>query len=136
MVTYEQTTTSMELQDYKQRLAAAKRVFKQLARSYVDKRLPPHQDQMRELWKYKDVLDLETVLTWRDEVGIRRGVLYDDGKVEFEEWPRPPHEDVIDIFENNFKMQFVFPWMNPNNLISTFEGIHNQGKRHTSFLRS
>ena len=96
-------------------------------------RLPPHQDQMRELWKYKDVLDLETVLTWRDEVGIRRGVLYNDGKLEFEEWPRPPHEDVIDIFENNFKMQFVFPWMNPNNLIPTFEGKHNQGK-DTLFL--
>lgn len=64
---------AVDLQDHKQQLAAAKRAFKKLARSYVDKSLPPHHDQMRELWKYKDVLDLETILTWRNEVGLRRG---------------------------------------------------------------
>ena len=78
------------------------------------------------LWEYKDVLDLRTVLTWRDEVGIRRGVLYEDGKVEFEEWPLPPHESIIDLFEIIFRRQFVSPW--PNDLNTTFDGTHNQGE--------
>ena len=56
----------MKTEDHKQRLAAVKRLFRKLARVYVDKRLPPHLEQIGELWKYKDVLDLKTVLTWRD----------------------------------------------------------------------
>ena len=79
-----------------------------------------------ELWEYKDVLNLMTVFTWRNEVGIRRGVLYEDGKVEFEEWPLPPHEYIIDLFENVFKRQFVSPW--PNDLNPTFDGIYSQGE--------
>jgi hypothetical protein len=55
---------------------------------------------VRELWEYNYALDLKTVFTWRDEVGVKRGVLYEDGKVEFDKWPVPPHEDIIDIFEN------------------------------------
>jgi hypothetical protein len=51
---------------------------------------------------------LKIVSTWRDEVGIRRGVLYEDGKVEVDIWPVPP-EDIIDIFENVFKRHFVLP---------------------------
>jgi len=62
---------------------------------------------------------------WRDEAGIRRGVLSEDGKVESEEWPVRPHEDIIDIFENIFKSQFVFLWMNPRN--PTFEGKKGTG---------
>jgi len=69
------------------------------------------------------VLDLKTVFAWRDEVGIRRGILYEDGKVEFEEWPVRPLEDDIDIFENIFKSQFLCSWVNPRN--PTFEGKHN-----------
>jgi hypothetical protein len=116
----------MELEEKKRRLVSPKRVFKKLARSYLNKRAPPDPKHMRELWEYKDILDLNTVFTWRDEVGIRRGVLYEDGKIEFEEWPNPPHVDIIDIFENIFKWQFLFPWLNPR--APTFNGKHNQGK--------
>lgn len=72
-------------------------------------------------------MDLKSVLTWRDELGIRRGVLFEDGKIEFEKWPVAPHDDIIDIFENVFKRQFVMPWMTPNNRVPTFRGKHNQG---------
>ena len=116
------------MKEQKQRLTAAKKLFKKLARSYLDKRAPPDPENVRELWEYKDVLDLKTVFTWRDEVGIRSGVLYEDGKVEFDKWPVPPHEDIIDIFENFFKLQFVLPWMSQNNRIPPFKGKHNQGK--------
>jgi hypothetical protein len=124
----EQLDAYTELKGQKQRLTAAKKIFKKLTRSYLDKRAPPDPESMRELWEYKDVLDLKTVFTWRDEVGIRRGVLYENGKIEFDKWPVPPHEDIFDIFENVFKRQFVLPWMNQNNRIPTFRGKHNQGK--------
>ena len=96
-----------------------------------EKRAPPDPESVRELWEYKDVLDLMTVFTWRDEVGIKRGVLYEDGKVEFEEWPAPPHEYIIDLFEIVFRRQFVSPW--PNDLNPTFDGTHTQGE-DTLFL--
>ena len=121
----------MELEEKKRRLVSAKRVFKKLARFYLNKRTPPDPEHVRELWEYKDILDLKTVFTWRDEVGIRRGVLYEDGKVEFEEWPNPPHEDIIDNFENIFKGQFLFPWLNPR--VPTFKGKHTQGKNTLLF---
>ena len=102
-----------------------------MARSYLDKRAPPDPEHVRELWEYKDILDLKMVFAWRNEVGIRRGVLYEDGKVEFEEWPNPPHEDIIEIFESMFRRQFMDPWhsyLNP-----TFLEKHSQGK-DTLFL--
>ena len=86
-----------------------KRIFKKLARSYLKKRTRPDPESVRELWEYKDILELKTVFTWRDEVGIRRGVLYEDGKVEFEEWLLPPYENIVDVFETIFRRQFVFP---------------------------
>jgi hypothetical protein len=103
----EQPGTSTGLKEKNQRPTAANWVFKKLARSYLDKRAPPAPESVRELWEYVDVLDLKTVFTWRDEVGIRRGVLCEDGKVEFDKWPAPPHEDIIDIFENVFKRQLA-----------------------------
>ena len=129
--TREQSETSTEFEEKKQRLVSAKRLFKKLARSYLKKRAPPDPESMRELWEYKDILDLKTVFTWRDEVGIRRGVLYEDGKIEFEEWPLPPHEDIIDLFEIIFRRQFISPW--PSDLNPTFDGIHSQGE-DTLFL--
>ena len=72
-------------------------------------------------------LDLVSVLRWRDEVGLRRGVLYDEGKVEFEQWPVPPYEYLIDIFENIFRRQLVFPWMNGNLNSLTLHGTHSKG---------
>ena len=129
----EQSETSTEFEEKKQRLVSAKRLFKKLATSYLKKRAPPDPESMRELWEYGDVLDLKTVFAWRDEVGIRRGVLYEDGKVEFNEWPLPPHEYIIDLFEIIFRRQFISPW--PNDLNPTFDGIHSQGE-DTLFLEN
>ena len=81
-------------------------------------------------------MDLKTVFSWRDEVGVKRGVFYEDGKIEFEEWPVPPHEDIIDTFENVFKGQFVHPWINPNNWDPPFRGLHNQGNYLCSLEKS
>ena len=49
-------------------------------------------------------------------------------KVEFEKWPTPPHEDIIEVFEAMFRFQFYKPWSILNNLTPVFEGTHAQGK--------
>src|SRR5438045_9559586 len=70
---------TMELEEKKKRIASAKRIFKNLARSYLDERAPPDRNSVRELWKYKDILDLTTVFGWRDELDIRRVGLFEHG---------------------------------------------------------
>ena len=69
------------------------------------------------------MLDLKTVFTWCDEVGVRRGVLYEDGKIEFDKWPAPPHDDIVDLF---LRRQCVNAWPSVEN--PTFSGKHNQGE--------
>jgi hypothetical protein len=130
-----QPDAPMALEERKKQLASAKRVFNKLARSYLDNRAPPNPEIMKESWKFKDVLDLKSVFTWCDEVGIKNGVLYEDGKVEFEKWPTPPHASIINVFENMFNLQFSFPWMTPTNLSPVFSGTHTQGNKDNSFLK-
>lgn len=110
------------------RLSTAKRLFKRLAKIYLDKRQPPSENKVKELWEFRDLLDLKTVLKWRDEAGVKRGILFEDRKVEFDEWPNPPHEDLIRLFENLFKSQFVNQWIAPNYYKPNFDGKHTQGK--------
>ena len=62
--------------------------------------------QMEKLWKYKNYIHFEEMIAWRDEVGVKRGILYDEGKILFEEWPTPPHDEVIDEFNSQFDRQF------------------------------
>jgi hypothetical protein len=40
--------------------------------------------------EFSDLLDLRTVLKWRDETGIECGVLFENGKIGFDEWLVPP----------------------------------------------
>ena len=125
--------TEMGGLEYTSRLSKAKRIFKRLARLYLDKRQPPAENEVKELWEFSDLLDLRMVLKWRDEAGIKQGILFENGKIEFDKWPIPPHEDLIDIFENIFKPQFVYPWITEDDCQPNFAGKHNQGKETLLF---
>ena len=116
------------------RLSKAKCIFKKLAKLYLDKRQSPAENEVKELWEFSDLLDLRTVLKWRDEAGIKHGILFENGKIEFDKWPIPPHEDLIDIFENIFKPQFVYPWITEDDCQPNFDGKHNQGKKLSFFM--
>ena len=83
---------------------------------------------MKELWEFSDLLDLRTVLKWRDEAGIKHGILFENGKIEFDKWTIPPHEDSIDLFENMFKSQFMNQWITAHDYCPNFDGKHTQGK--------
>ena len=51
----------------------------------------------------REYVDVENIRKWRDEIGVKRGVVCDDGKLIFDEWPDSPHEEII----SEFNMQFT-----------------------------
>jgi hypothetical protein len=65
-------------------------------------RCPPPDEEMERLWQMREYVDLDSIRKWRDEVGVKKGVMCDDGKVIFDEWPEPPHEQIISEFNSQF----------------------------------
>jgi hypothetical protein len=114
--------------DYLDRVSKARRMFRKLAKSYLEQRKPPPEDEVAELWQYSDVIDYRKLLLWRDEVGIKKGVLYDTGKVMFDQFTSPPHDEVCDLFHLDFATQFVTPWVPPFQS-APFKGWGTQGKK-------
>src|SRR5579859_6536598 len=69
-----------------------KRIFKRLCRYYMKHRQPPPAQQMQQIWRLKGDVGFEDFVRWKDEVRIKKGVIYDDdGTIIFEHWPVPPH---------------------------------------------
>ena len=83
-----------------------KALFKKLCRRYMKWKTPPADKEMEPLWRMRKYVDVEDIITWRDEVGVRKGVVCEDGKVIFETWPEPPHEDIVSEFNTQFVTQF------------------------------
>jgi hypothetical protein len=47
-------------------------------------------------------IDIEDIIVWRDDVGVREGIIVDNGRVIVTEYPSPPHEPIIAEFNNQF----------------------------------
>ena len=58
--------TEMGGLDYLSRLSKAKHVFKRGAKLYLKKRQPPTENEVKELWEFSNLLELTTVLKWRE----------------------------------------------------------------------
>jgi hypothetical protein len=79
----------------------------------MSKRRIPSDQEMQRLWAEKTSITFEDIIHWKDEVGLKRGVLFDeDGTVLFEEWPIRPHDAIIDEFSNQFSNQLRHPYVN------------------------
>ena len=83
-----------------------KALFKKLCRRYMKRQTPPADKEMEPLWRMREYVDVEDIIAWRDEVGVRKGVVCEDGKVIFNEWPVPPHEQIVSEFNTQFVTQF------------------------------
>jgi hypothetical protein len=71
--------------------ATAKRVFKTLARRYMRTHNPPSKQDLEPLAGHKNQFTWHDIISWRDEVGLNRGVVYeDDGNVVYR-MAQPPH---------------------------------------------
>jgi hypothetical protein len=85
----------------------SKKAFKRLCRMYMRLQRPPPTKDMETIWKFKNHIDFEDFVLWKEQVGIKRGVMFDeDGTIIFEEWPRAPHDEIIDEFNSQFDRQF------------------------------
>ena len=74
---------------------------------YIKLQHPPPVKDMETIWKFKKHINFEDFVSWKDQVGIKRGVTFDeDGTIIFEEWPIPPHDQVVDEFNSQFDRQF------------------------------
>jgi len=68
---------------------------------------------MEGLWAEKASITFEDIIHWKNDIGLKRGVLFDeDGTVLFEEWPGRPHDVIIDEFFSQFFSQLRNPYLN------------------------
>lgn len=108
----------------------AKTLFKKLARQYLRKRSPPTESELELLSAFRNDFGWLDLIKWRDEVGVLRGIVYeDDGTVTFDEWTQPPHDQVIGEFSRMFLRQLVEPWENAP-VDPTFETTGSQGMNY------
>lgn len=61
---------------------------------------------MAPLWRMREYVDFEDIIAWRDEAGVKKGVVYENGIVLFNQWPVPPHEHIVSEFNAQFNDQF------------------------------
>ena len=69
----------------------------------MKRQTPPADKEMEPLWRMRGYVDVEDIITWKDEVGVRKGVVCEDGKVIFDAWLEPPHEQIL----SELNMQFA-----------------------------
>ena len=72
----------------------------------MKRQTPPADKEMEPLWRMSEYVDVEDIITWRDEVGVRKGVVCEDGKVIFDEWPDRPYEQIVSECNMQFGSQF------------------------------
>lgn len=107
----------------------AKRVFKRLAKQYIRQRVPPTEAELDVLWQFHWSYDWLDVIHWRDEVELKRGLVFEDGHVTFLEWPNSPQDEVIGEFILMFLTQFSMPWQNQVGVHPVFDSKGTNGNR-------
>jgi hypothetical protein len=71
---------------------------------------------LKEAYTWRDIIE------WRDQIGIKRGIIFDeDGSIIFEEWPDPPHDQIVGVFSGMFDRQFIATYENQAEIDPVFE---------------
>ena len=74
---------------------------------------PPPLKDMAALWRVKDAVNFEDFVVWKDEVGLKRGTLFEtDGKIKFLECTVKPHDQIITEFNSQFDRQIMSIYAN------------------------
>jgi hypothetical protein len=77
----------------------------------MKRKTPPTNQEMEPLWKMQKYVEFEDIVAWRDEVGVRKGVVYENGRVLFNVWLVRPHEQIVNEFNAQCAAQYNFPYM-------------------------
>src|ERR1700737_4869632 len=73
----------------------AKKIFRRLAKQYIESHIPPTKLEVSKLTDLKEAYAWRDIIEWRDQMGIERGITFDeDGSIIFEEWPDIPHDQI------------------------------------------
>jgi hypothetical protein len=105
-------------------LSRARKEFKRMAKMYLHNQAPPLPADMARLAQLRGSYNWPDIIRWQDEVGLRRGVVYDDedDTVTFQDfWPLEPHEAIIGEFNFMFLNQLK-PLGQAQNLIPSLKG--------------
>jgi hypothetical protein len=80
-----------------------KMLFKKLCQYYLKLHHPSPDKEMMSLWRMWEYINVENICKWRNEIGVKKGIVYDDGKVNFDEWLDSLYENII----SEFNVQFI-----------------------------
>jgi hypothetical protein len=107
---------------------SAKRIFRHLAKLYNENHMPPENSEILKLTDLKEEFGWSDIIQWRDELGIKRGLIYeDDGSIIFEQWPDVPHDQIINVFSFMFSERFISPYQNQIAVDPVFEADGTTG---------
>ena len=95
--------------DYLEREAKAKRLFRKMARSWMAKE-GPSEGQTNELREYIDIITPQMLVQWCEELDSSMRVEFWDGRIIFTEYPTYPHDQVVDLFQDQFSEQINSPY--------------------------
>ena len=56
-------------------------------------------------------IEFDDIAAWRDEVGVRKGVVFENGRVLFNDWLVRPHEQIVNEFNTQFFAQLTAPYV-------------------------
>lgn len=100
-------------------LPETRKIFKMLLRNYMRGTFPT-KAELRMV--NSTPIDTETFLLWSKEAGDSTGVELKNGRVIFEEYAEPPHDDLVNYFNRTFDAQ-----VNPGDPPDT--PFHSQGTK-------
>jgi hypothetical protein len=85
-----------------------KKAFKKLCRWYLKNQRIPSPERMQILWDARAEIHFEDYVVWKDEVGLKRGTVFEeDGTIRFLEFPTRPHDQIVGEFNSQFDRQFM-----------------------------
>jgi len=96
-------------QDYLEKEAKARRIFRKLAREYHEKHEMPNQEALDQLNSYNEMLR-DKFVGWRDEVSESLRVEFFEGRLRFLEYPTAPHDQVSRLFGDLFNETMGVPF--------------------------
>jgi hypothetical protein len=62
-----------------------KTLFKKLYRKYLKTQTPSIDKEIESLWEMREYIDFEDIIIWRDEVDVKKDLVYENGRVLFNE---------------------------------------------------
>ena len=75
--------------------SSAKKIFRRLAKEYLESHVPLTKSDVSKLTDLKEAYAWRDIIEWRNQMGIKRGITFDeDGSIIFEEWPDRPHDQI------------------------------------------